>query len=86
MKNDVFGMAMMRLIFTPRLFCDYWKAQILDPKLFSFQIFDAGDFSVLCSVISPHGERWLGGQFLDPEKVLVWTDEGKAYMYRLPAK
>lgn len=51
-----------------------------------FQIFDAGDFSVLCSVISPRGERWLGGHFLSPEKVLVWTDDGKAYMYKLPAK
>uniref|UniRef100_A0A1B6MPX3 WD repeat-containing protein 7 n=1 Tax=Graphocephala atropunctata TaxID=36148 RepID=A0A1B6MPX3_9HEMI len=50
-----------------------------------WQIYDAGDFSVLCSVISPRGERWLGGQFLSPDRVLVWTDEGKAYMYRLPA-
>ncbi|KAG8267844.1 WD repeat-containing protein 7 [Homalodisca vitripennis] len=49
------------------------------------RIYDAGDFSVLCSVISPRGERWLGGQFLTPDRVLVWTDEGKAYMYRLPA-
>lgn len=41
---------------------------------------------MLCSVISPRGERWLGGQFLSPDRVLVWTDDGKAYMYRLPAK
>uniref|UniRef100_A0A1B0D0M5 Uncharacterized protein n=1 Tax=Phlebotomus papatasi TaxID=29031 RepID=A0A1B0D0M5_PHLPP len=25
-----------------------------------WQIYDAGDFTVLCSVISPSGERWLG--------------------------
>ncbi|XP_075211701.1 WD repeat-containing protein Rbcn-3B isoform X3 [Lycorma delicatula] len=50
-----------------------------------WQIYDAGDFSVLCSVISPRGERWLGGEFLSPDRILVWTDEGKGYMYKLPA-
>uniref|UniRef100_A0A1B6CWJ7 WD repeat-containing protein 7 n=1 Tax=Clastoptera arizonana TaxID=38151 RepID=A0A1B6CWJ7_9HEMI len=50
-----------------------------------WQIYDAGDFSVLCSVISPRGERWLGGEFLQPDRVLVWTDDGKGYMYKLPA-
>ncbi|XP_054284086.1 WD repeat-containing protein 7 isoform X2 [Macrosteles quadrilineatus] len=50
-----------------------------------WQIYDAGDFSVLCSVISPRGERWLGGQFLSPDRVLVWTDDGRAYLYKLPA-
>lgn len=50
-----------------------------------WQIYDAGDFSVLCSVISPRGERWLGGEFLAPDRVLIWTDEGKGYMYKLPA-
>lgn len=54
--------------------------------VYLFQIYDAGDFSVLCSVISPRGERWLGGEFLAPDRVLIWTDEGKGYMYKLPAK
>lgn len=51
-----------------------------------WQIYDAGDFSVLCSVISPSGERWLGGDFLAHDRVLLWSDEGKGYLYRLPAK
>lgn len=45
-----------------------------------------GDFTVLCSVISPTGERWLGGDFLANDRVIVWSDEGRGYLYRLPAK
>lgn len=45
-----------------------------------------GDFTVLCSVISPSGERWLGGDFLANDRVILWSDEGKGYLYRLPAK
>ncbi|XP_063230769.1 WD repeat-containing protein 7 isoform X3 [Bacillus rossius redtenbacheri] len=50
-----------------------------------WQIYDAGDFSVLCSVTSPRGERWMGGDFLAPDRVVVWSDEGKGYIYKLPA-
>nr|XP_018905616.1 PREDICTED: WD repeat-containing protein 7 isoform X1 [Bemisia tabaci] len=50
-----------------------------------WQIYDAGDFSVLCSVMPPRSERWQGGEFLSPERVLVWSDEGKGYLYKLPA-
>ncbi|XP_014275232.1 WD repeat-containing protein 7 isoform X2 [Halyomorpha halys] len=50
-----------------------------------WQIYDAGDFSVLCSVMAARGERWLSGHFLAPDRVLVWSDEGKGYMYKLPA-
>ncbi|KAL1123821.1 hypothetical protein AAG570_001592 [Ranatra chinensis] len=50
-----------------------------------WQIYDAGDFSVLCSVMSARGERWLSGHFLCPDRVLVWSDDGKGYMYKLPA-
>lgn len=51
-----------------------------------WQIYDAGDFTVLCSVISPSGERWLGGDFLAHDRVILWSDDGKGYLYRLPAK
>lgn len=49
------------------------------------QIYDAGDFSVLCSINAPVGERWMSGDFLSPDRVLIWSDEGKGYMYKLPA-
>lgn len=45
-----------------------------------------GDFSVLCSINAPVGERWMSGDFLSPDRILVWSDEGKGYMYKLPAK
>ncbi|XP_050439135.1 WD repeat-containing protein 7 isoform X2 [Adelges cooleyi] len=50
-----------------------------------WQIYDAGDFSALCTVYAPRGERWLGGEFLAPDRVLIWTDDGKGYLYKLPA-
>ncbi|KAI8441558.1 hypothetical protein MSG28_015140 [Choristoneura fumiferana] len=50
------------------------------------QIYDAGDFSVLCSIQAPSGERWMSGDFLAPDRVLVWSTEGKGYLYKLPAK
>lgn len=59
----------------------------IDGSNFYFlKIYDAGDFSVLCSVMPPRSERWQGGEFLSPERVLVWSDEGKGYLYKLPAK
>lgn len=45
-----------------------------------------GDFSVLCSIQAPSGERWMSGDFLAPDRVLVWSTEGKGYLYKLPAK
>lgn len=51
-----------------------------------WQIYDAGDFTILCSVIAPSGERWMGGDFLTSDRVILWSDDGKGYLYRLPAK
>ena len=48
------------------------------------QIYDAGDFSVLTEMPPPKKEKWLGGQFLSPDRVLVWTISGKSYLYQLP--
>lgn len=50
------------------------------------QIYDAGDFSALCTVSASKNERFLGGEFLAPDRVLIWTDDGKGYLYKLPAK
>lgn len=50
------------------------------------QIFDAGDFSVLCSITAPRGERWMAGDFLAADRVILWSDEGHGYLYKLPAK
>lgn len=50
------------------------------------QIYDAGDFSQLCRVGVHAGERWMGGDFLSADRVIVWTDMGRAYIYKLPTK
>lgn len=61
-------------------------------QLFNFvsslfpQIYDAGDFSILCSVQAPRSERWISADFLSTDRVIAWSDEGKGYMYKLPAK
>ncbi|PNF24262.1 WD repeat-containing protein 7, partial [Cryptotermes secundus] len=65
--------------------CAYNQRTVLIVCSKYWQIYDAGDFSVLCSVISPRGERWLGGDFLAADRVVVWSDEGRGYMYKLPA-
>ncbi|XP_059484205.1 WD repeat-containing protein 7 isoform X1 [Neocloeon triangulifer] len=65
--------------------CAYNQRTVLIVCAKFWQIYDAGDFSVLCSVSPPRGERWLGGEFLAADRVLLWSDEGRGYMYRLPS-
>ncbi|CAG0893247.1 unnamed protein product, partial [Darwinula stevensoni] len=50
-----------------------------------WQIYDAGDFSLLTSVVSRRGDRWLGGDFLTNDRVILWSDSGHAFVYQLPA-
>ncbi|XP_042906902.1 WD repeat-containing protein 7 isoform X2 [Parasteatoda tepidariorum] len=50
-----------------------------------WQVYDAGDFSLLCSADNPRDERWMGGDFLATDRVLIFSDSGKGYMYRLPS-
>ncbi|XP_044738320.1 WD repeat-containing protein 7 isoform X3 [Chrysoperla carnea] len=65
--------------------CAYNQRTVLIVCAKYWQIYDAGDFSVLCSVIAPRGARWMSGDFLAPDRVIVWSDEGKGYLYKLPA-
>ena len=51
-----------------------------------FQIYDAGDFSLLCSLNARPGESWRGGDFLATDRVIVWNSKGVAFIYRLPTK
>jgi hypothetical protein len=51
-----------------------------------WQIFDASDFSLLCSVQSSLGQRWSGGDFISADRVIIWTDTGRAFIYQLPTK
>jgi hypothetical protein len=51
-----------------------------------WHVFDASDFSLLCTVESKLGERWTGGDFLSTDVTVVWTDCGRALLYQLPTK
>lgn len=53
---------------------------------FNKWIYDVGDFSLLCSESSPRSERWRGGEFIGIDRVLVWSNEGRGYLYRLPIR
>uniref|UniRef100_A0ABD2VT45 WD repeat-containing protein 7 n=1 Tax=Trichogramma kaykai TaxID=54128 RepID=A0ABD2VT45_9HYME len=66
--------------------CPYNQRTVLIVCSKYWQIYDAGDFSVLCSVDAPVGERWMAGDFLSADRVIVWSDEGHGYLYKLPAK
>lgn len=60
--------------------------QILENFSYVFQIYDAGDFSLLCSLNARPGESWRGGDFLATDRVIVWNSKGVAFIYRLPTK
>ncbi|KAH9504952.1 WD repeat-containing protein 7, partial [Bulinus truncatus] len=49
-----------------------------------WQIYDASDFTLLCSESNRRGERWTGGNFLSVDRVIVWSNEGRGYLYKLP--
>ncbi|XP_016841803.1 WD repeat-containing protein 7 isoform X15 [Nasonia vitripennis] len=66
--------------------CPYNQRTVLIVCSKYWQIYDAGDFSVLCSVTAPRGERWMAGDFLAADRVILWSDEGHGYLYKLPAK
>lgn len=53
---------------------------------FSFQVFDAGDYSLLCSVPSETDQTWTGGDFVSADKVIVWTEDGQSFIYKLPSR
>ncbi|CAH1778713.1 unnamed protein product [Owenia fusiformis] len=64
--------------------CAYNQRTVLIVCSKYWQIYDAGDFSLLCSESNRCGERWLGGEFIGVDRVVVWGNNGKGYMYKLP--
>ncbi|XP_071788146.1 WD repeat-containing protein 7-like isoform X1 [Asterias amurensis] len=49
-----------------------------------WQIYDAGDYSQLCSEDSEKGYHWCGGDFIGADRVIIWNSQGKGYLYQLP--
>ncbi|EPY82697.1 WD repeat-containing protein 7-like protein [Camelus ferus] len=61
------------------------KVWIVTSEISGMQVFDAGDYSLLCSGPSENGQTWTGGDFVSADRVIIWTENGQSYIYKLPA-
>ncbi|XP_029025680.1 WD repeat-containing protein 7 isoform X5 [Betta splendens] len=66
-------------------FCTFTQSSLLVVCSKYWRVFDAGDYSLLCSVSSENDQAWTGGEFIAADKVIVWTEDGCSYIYKLPA-
>ncbi|XP_063815788.1 WD repeat-containing protein 7 isoform X2 [Pseudophryne corroboree] len=66
-------------------FCTFTQRSLLVVCAKYWRVFDAGDYSLLCSVPSEDGQTWTGGDFISADKVIIWTEDGQSFIYKLPA-
>ncbi|XP_074064126.1 WD repeat-containing protein 7 isoform X2 [Macrotis lagotis] len=66
-------------------FCAFTQRSLLVVCSKYWRVFDAGDYSLLCSGPSENGQTWTGGDFISADKVIIWTENGQIYIYKLPA-
>ncbi|XP_019387295.1 PREDICTED: WD repeat-containing protein 7 isoform X1 [Crocodylus porosus] len=66
-------------------FCAFTQRSLLVVCSKYWRVFDAGDYSLLCSVPSENGQTWAGGDFVSADKVIIWTEDGQSFIYKLPA-
>ncbi|XP_069483133.1 WD repeat-containing protein 7 isoform X4 [Ambystoma mexicanum] len=66
-------------------FCTFTQRSLLVVCSKYWRVFDAGDYSLLCSVPSENGTTWTGGDFAAADKVILWTEDGHSFIYKLPA-
>ncbi|KAG2466265.1 AT8B3 ATPase, partial [Polypterus senegalus] len=66
-------------------FCAFTQRSLLVVCSKYWRVFDAGDYSLLCSMPSESGQLWTGGDFIAADKIIVWTEDGCSYIYKLPA-
>uniref|UniRef100_A0AAX7T979 WDR72-like alpha-solenoid domain-containing protein n=1 Tax=Astatotilapia calliptera TaxID=8154 RepID=A0AAX7T979_ASTCA len=66
-------------------FCTFTQSSLLVVCSKYWRVFDAGDYSLLCSVSNDNDQSWTGGEFIAADKVIIWTEDGCSYIYKLPA-
>uniref|UniRef100_A0A8C5AER3 WD repeat domain 7 n=1 Tax=Gadus morhua TaxID=8049 RepID=A0A8C5AER3_GADMO len=66
-------------------FCSFTQSSLLLVCSKYWRVFDAGDYSLLCSVPSEADQAWTGGEFIAADKVIIWTEDGCSCIYTLPA-
>ncbi|XP_077593721.1 WD repeat-containing protein 7 isoform X2 [Stigmatopora nigra] len=67
-------------------FCTFTQSSLLVVCSKFWKVFDAGDYSLLCSVPCDNDKTWAGGEFIATDKVIIWTEDGCSYIYNLPAR
>uniref|UniRef100_A0A674P7Z7 WD repeat domain 7 n=1 Tax=Takifugu rubripes TaxID=31033 RepID=A0A674P7Z7_TAKRU len=65
-------------------FCTFTQRSLLVICSKYWRVFDAADYSLLCSVPSDNDQSWTGGEFIAADKVIIWTEDGCSYVYKLP--
>ncbi|CAH1251801.1 WDR7 [Branchiostoma lanceolatum] len=65
--------------------CQFTQRTVLIVCSNYWQVYDAGDFSLLCSVPNKKGEPWTGGEFVAGDRVIVWSKAGRGSLYQLPS-
>ncbi|KAJ3604818.1 hypothetical protein NHX12_026870 [Muraenolepis orangiensis] len=66
-------------------FCNFTQSSLLVVCSKNWRVFDAGDYSLLCSVACEADQAWTGGEFIAADKVIIWTEDGCSCIYSLPA-
>uniref|UniRef100_A0A3P9JZM8 WD repeat domain 7 n=1 Tax=Oryzias latipes TaxID=8090 RepID=A0A3P9JZM8_ORYLA len=66
-------------------FCSFTQSSLLVVCSKYWRVFDAGDYSLLCSVASENDQSWTGGEFVAADRVIIWTEDGCSCIYKLPA-
>ncbi|XP_055517056.1 WD repeat-containing protein 72-like isoform X2 [Leucoraja erinacea] len=65
-------------------FCTYTERLLLVVCADCWKVFDYCDFSLLCLGSSKDSQQWAGGEVLAANKIIVWTESGRSYIYQLP--
>ncbi|TRY54274.1 hypothetical protein DNTS_010122 [Danionella cerebrum] len=65
-------------------FCTFTQLSLLVVCSKYWRVFDAGDFSLLCSVASESNQSWAGGEFIAADKVITWTEDGCSFLLICP--
>eukprot|EP00051_Salpingoeca_urceolata_P002375 m.49544 g.49544 ORF g.49544 m.49544 type:complete len:1232 (-) comp12086_c0_seq1:26-3721(-) len=49
-----------------------------------WMLYATKDFELLVSASSPGFLGWLGGAYISPQHVVIWSKDGRGYVYKLP--
>ncbi|KAJ6650669.1 hypothetical protein lerEdw1_004998 [Lerista edwardsae] len=64
-------------------FCTYTGRLLLVVFSSCWKVYDYCDFSLLWTECSPSGQCFAGGEVLAAHRLIIWTEEGRGYIYQL---